>query len=340
LKYIELQKHINDYLNKAGVLAPVYMLFGDDEYLISQAIKMFEALIDPEFASFNISRFLKDTDMLDVIDSLNTFPMFDDKKLVLLEGKVFKDEEKNELSKYFEEYNSQAIFVVYFYPDSAKKDENAKRNAGVDSLAKLRVKNQELVDCSVLDGFSLSNEIIRLCATAPSIEIDSDAIQELVTRTQSKMSRIVTEISKLKSYSEGKITKKDVIELVQEDLDFKGYEFAQAVSEKNSDKALEILNVFLKAGYTTATILSILYDKYRKMLHSELNKTMSNDELGKYINLSGGAVYYLRKVSSNYTQVKLKKCVDYLHEIQCGLREGIYAEEAALHNVVLSMLNM
>jgi len=339
--YIELQQHINKILDGDIKIAPVYVLQGDDEYLISQAIKTFENVIEPDFASFNVSKFLKDADMVDVINSLNTFPVFTDLKLVLLEGKNYTEEEKAQLLEYFNAPNEQAIFVVYYFPDANKKsDDYAKRSIGSDVFAKMKIKNLETVNCSVLDENSVQNEIVRLCHIDPKIEIERDAILELSTRTQRRMARIVGEIAKLKSYSDGIITKKDVCDLVQEDLDFKGYEFADAVSKKDNTKALEILNVFLKAGYTTDTIIYILYDKYRKMLHVELNKNMDNEEVGKYFGMSKGAVYYLRQVSSNYSQVRLKNSVDYLHKIQTDLRNGVYADEAALHNVVIGMLNM
>ena len=152
------------------------------------------------------------------------------------------------------------------------------------------------------------------------------------------MSRIVSEITKLKSYSQGTITRQDVCDMVSADIDFQIYELANAVSEKNADKAIEVLDVFFKNGIRGVTIINRLYDKYRNMLHAELNKNMPNEELGKLLGMKSGAVYFLRKTSSNYSQVRLKKCVDYLHSLQCDILTGARNDVSAIHEAILQLL--
>lgn len=152
------------------------------------------------------------------------------------------------------------------------------------------------------------------------------------------MARIAIEIAKLKSYSNGTITKIDVCEMVSADIDFQIYELANAVSEKNASKALEVLDVFFKNGIRGVTIINRLYDKYRNMLHAELNKGLSNDDLAKLLGMKSGAVYFLRKVSSNYSQMRLKRCVDYLHALQFDVLTGKRGDVSAIHEAILQLL--
>jgi len=65
---------------------------------------------------------------------------------------------------------------------------------------------------------------------------------------------------------------------------------------------------------------------------------LSNDELGKLLDMKGGAVYYLRKASSGYSQVRLKRSVDYLHGLQFDVLSGRRTENSALGEAVLELL--
>ena len=152
------------------------------------------------------------------------------------------------------------------------------------------------------------------------------------------MARVVSETNKLKAYANETITRADVEEMVVPDLDFQVYELSSAIAEKDGNEALKMLNLFFANGVRGVTILNLIYDRYRKMLHAELNKNKTNDEIGQMLGMKSGAVYYLRKTSIKYSQVRLKKCVDYLHKMQFDVLSGKRAEASALQEAVLQLL--
>ena len=127
---------------------------------------------------------------------------------------------------------------------------------------------------------------------------------------------------------------------MSKDIELQIYELANAVSEKNANKALEALDVFFKNCIRGVTIINRLYDKYRNMLHAELNKNLPNEEVAKLLGMKSGAVYFLRKVSSNYSQMRLKKCVDYLHSLQYDVLSGKRSDVSAIHEAILQLLNI
>lgn len=49
---------------------------------------------------------------------------------------------------------------------------------------------------------------------------------------------------------------------------------------------------YFQNGIRGVTIINRLYDKYRNMLHAELNKGLSNDDLAKLLGMKSGAVYF------------------------------------------------
>lgn len=322
MKYSEFHQHLKSALNGEANFAPLYVVNGDDEYLKDCVVNAFKQVVDGDYADFNLS--VIDNDIEGAIDSAYTFPMFDERKVVILNLDIALTEDgKALITKYLASASDTTVFVIV--DDDWTSDT-------------IRSKKISMVNCGRLDNAELVEQINILAKKSPSITINLDASNELIERTQGNMARIASEIAKLKSYSEGVITKQDICLMVSADIDFQIYELANAVSDKNANKALEILDVFFKNGIKGVTIINNLYDKYRKMLHAELNKGMSNDDLAKLLGIKSGAVYFLRKVSSNYSQMRLKRCVDYLHDLQFDVLCGSRNETSAIHEAILQLL--
>ncbi len=322
MKYGEFKQHFQAVGDGQAKFAPVYIVSGDDEYLKDEVLALFSAVVDPDYADFNLSRI--DDNVGEALDSAYTFAMFDERKVVLLsKDSAPSESEKAAYEKYLADPCDTSVLVIDCDDEIAKAFKN---------------KKAQTVNCSRLDDVELLDEIEALCQKSPQIKIAKDAATELIARTQGSMGRIAIEIAKLKSYSDGQITKIDVCEMVSADLDFQIYELANAVSEKNAAKALEVLDVFFKNGIRGVTIINRLYDKYRNMLHAQLNKELSNDDLAKLLGMKSGAVYFLRKTSSNYSQMRLKRCVDYLHSLQFEVLSGKRGDLSAIHEAILQLL--
>lgn len=327
MKYAELNSHLNNALN-GEKLAPAYIVGGSDAYLRQSAAKQFKALLNPEYSDFNLSYVSEDDGITAAVDALVMFPVFDDRKVVIIPDAddKLKDGEKAALSAYLSQPNPTSVLVVVMEGSGAK--------------AYAKKEKIEYVDCDKLDENEIAMEMEKILAVPPARTMERGVPHALAERTQSDMSRIAQETEKLKAYSNDVITVKDVYDMVAPDLDFAIYELTGAVSEKQSDKALTVLDIFTKQGLEPSSIITMLYNQYRKMLHAELHKTDDESVLTGLLGVSSGALYHLKRVSKNYTQLRLKKCVDYLHELQFAIRSGKKNEVTALHEAVLTLLNI
>lgn len=326
MKYGELAKHLNDVAAGAGEIAPLYIVWGADDYLRSKAVKLLSGFVEEDFAAFNFSRFSGENAISDALEVANTYPVFGAYRAVVVKAsQKLAEAEKESIKSYLLSPLSSSIFVL---------------DCEGDASVGLKFKGAQSVDCSLLDADELSNEIKLICGQSPARSIETAAISELIERTARSMSRISGELVKLKAYCDNVITYKDVCDMVAADIDFRIFELAGAVSEKNADKAFKILDAFRVSGVRSMSILNLLYDRYRKMLHAELHKGLSNDELGKLLDMKGGAVYYLRRASSGYSQMRLKRSVDYLHGLQYDVLSGKRAENSALQQAVIELLSL
>ena len=328
MKYVELKKHIDDALKGVTKFEPIYLIGGGDAYLRQSATAMFKGLVDPDYADFNLSIVAQGQGVSSAIDALSLYPVFDERKVVIIPDFPEKvaDQDKDLIKGYLKAPNPASIFVV------VGDEKSVKDFAKEEKLA--------YVDCDKLDENMIAFELDTLLKEDPQKSIEPKALHALVEKTLGDMSRIVCEVKKLKSYSGDIITLQDVEVMVAPDLEFAIYELTGAVSEKQPEKALEILDVFFKQGVRGHTIITMLYGQYRKMLHAELHKATDNGQLASHLGISTGQLYHVKRVSKNYTQVRLKQAVDYLHNLQYSILIGKRLEQTAVHDAVLTLLNI
>lgn len=325
MKYIELEQHIQNVMAGNDEFASLYVVYGGDDYLKDLALKQFEGILDKDYADFNCATLSASATATDLKDALDTYPMFDSVRVVeyIAEGKV-----PDAVQAYFDEYVKSPSPTTVCVVDA---DENTIKSFGQKKAVKL--------DCSRLDDDDLVYEINKILSVEPSVAIEPSATQELINRTQGSMARIVSETSKLKAYARGKITKADVEEMVVADIEYQTYEFADAIAKKDGNAALQMLNIFAENGLKGVQLINAIYDKYRKMLHTLINKDKPNDVIAQALGIRNvGMVYHLRKAAANYTPLRLKKCVDYLHLLQYDVLSGKRNEATAIQEAVLQLL--
>ena len=351
MKYIELKKHINDCLNGASSFKPMYVVGGVDAYLRQSATALFKAIVDPEYADFNLSSVSYGQGVSSAIDALSLFPVFDERKVVIIPDFPSKlsEQDRGLISSYLSEPNPAAIFVIVCEELQGKSDtkdtaddgeKKSKFDSGRSVASFVKEAKLTLVDCGKLDEATVAVELEGILKEEPARSIEPRALHALVEKTLGDMSRIVCEVKKLKSYSDRVITLADVEAMVTPDLEFAIYAFAGAVSEQQPEKALEIVDTFFKQGIRGDTLISLLYGQYRKMLHAELHKNADKATLASLLGVSEGQVYHIRRVSQNYSQMRLKQTVDYLHNLQYAVRMGKRIDVTAVHDAVLTLLNI
>lgn len=342
MDYKGLLKHLENVSNKKESFAPIYLIYGPDGYLRYNAVRQIEKLaVDEEFNAMNVANFTNESTVQDIFDSLTQLPFFGDYRVVNVtlpfdQEKKTADGEKTEsakkflnafydyLERYLGEINTSTILVILSDDDKLTE----------------KYKQITYVNCTKLDVVALNVEIQKLLEEPPVCQMDQNAINNLIDRTMSDMTRISNEIPKLKAYTNGaKITLRDVEELVTKDAEYAIFEISNAVSARDADKAIVVLNNMLDNGIKPMTILGTLYNAYRKMLHVALHPDDSSPEFLRAAGVSStGQLYHIKSSLKDYTQVRLKKCVDLIHNAQTRVLAGDNEESQVLDEVILNLL--
>ncbi len=328
MNFTEVESHIANVKKQTEDISPVYLLNGDDGYLLSKTLKNFSSLLNDEFLEFNYLKVNLSDGFFNVFDGLYSYPVFDNLKIVVLSdanGKL-SDQDVKIFENYIQDAPKESVLLCLCDSEFAKQFSKKK---GVITI-----------DCAKLNEVDTYAEMDKIIAEKPVSVMDKTAKTKLFKRTLGNISRIAMEIVKLKAYAGEKITDKDIEEMVTPETDYQIYEISNAVSEKNAGKALEVLDNFSKNGIKGVTVINLLYGHYRKMLQVELHKNDTDQRLAELLGVKPFAVYHIRNVSKNYSQIRLKKCVDYLHGLQFGILQGVQSEANASKDAVITLLTL
>ncbi len=317
MRYSELKKQIR---SGGGALKPAYLVYGQDDYLKSEALKLFKSLVDGDFKDFNLTVIEDDIDA--ALAETNALPMLADFKVIVLTlSSKASEEGVAKLKNYLVTPVDTAILVVSCDSDIAKS---------------LKIRGIESVICSDVTDEEIKEEVVSLLA--PTHVMTDEALGELIIRTRRSFARIVSETNKLKSYSSGIISKKDVEDMVAADIEYQVFRLTEAVCSKSANQSLEILTALLDSGIKPKVIVDSLYERYRRILHVSLNKSAPNEYFAEQFYISAPAVYYIKRAAENYSQVQLKNICDYLHSLQCDILMGKRSDESAMHEAILQLI--
>ena len=287
---------------------------------------MFRALVDPDYASFNYTSLSAADGAEEAVITLNTFPVFDTLRVVVLfdvDGKL-NAADAAAYGNYLAAPNPDAVFVVVC-------EDGAEKNSVWQDAEKVDCNRLAEDDIAVIVGGMLKEE--------PKRTMDRRAISELVTRTLSDMSRISCEVGKLKAYSDGAITREDVCVMTSAEPDYQIFQLSDAMGAGDKARALRVLSALLDDGLRPMTVINMLYAYYRRMYARGAPQRGARCAGGGALGGQARRALSCAQGFGRYTQVKLKKCVDYLHGLQYAVLTGRRGEESAMHDAVLTLMS-
>ena len=303
----------------------VYLIYGEDEYLIKHNINKIKKDFDLE----NIIYYDLEVDLLDdVIEELNTLGLFG-KKLVICNNSSFLSRQKSiqqdtdKFIKYLDNINTDTVLVLV-----TNSIDNTKK-----VVKKLKTVTK-VITCNSYDKYELI-EIIKKKFNHEGYKIYDDAIHKIIDLTLSDMNLINNEINKLLMYKfdEKVVTLDDVMKLVSEKLDDNIFELIDAVTlrdEKNIFKIYsKLINVF---NYDSTKILSMIANQFRLILRTKvmIDNRMSEKEIADKLNVHPYRIKLANQKSKKLSYDVLTNYLFDLSEIDYKIKSGLSNKNASL----------
>ena len=313
---------------KTGSFRHIYLLYGDEDYLLQQyKNKLVSALCD-EGDTFNFARYEgKDVPVREVIDLCETMPFLSDRRVILFEDTGFFKNKCDELTDYAEALPDY-LYLIF------KEHQVDKRNR----LYKLVSRDGRAAELKEPDEKTL----IRWIGTILSIngrKISARDASVLLERTGSDMGTIRNELEKLISYTEGRdaVTTADIDVVCSTQTVNRVFEMVRAAADKNQQKAMALYEDLLALKERPMTILFNMGRQFRQMF---LTKQMQDEgtpsaEIARVLGVQPFVIRNLSACASRYRMKDLEKIIADFVDAEEAVKTGRLEDRLAVELMII-----
>lgn len=264
MKVEELEKDL-----KMGNLNSLYLLYGEEKFLLESALKKIIGLFGETLKGINYVT-IDETNLEEIIDDLETPSFGFDKKLIVVKNTgLFKKETKKKTKKDDENIKTKLLDYLNenfeFIKDSVVlvfvEDETDKCD-----LMTFIQKNG--VECS----FEFQKPIqiqarIKAIANSYKVNIDNPTLSYFIECCGINMQDLINEIRKLIEYAGegGIISRDDIDSLSIKKIESVIFDLTDSLGKKQTKQAIDVLRNLILAKEPVQKILITLYNHFKKL---------------------------------------------------------------------------
>ena len=297
-------------------IEPCYLIQGEDVLLYDKAFEMIKKASNLQLEDFNLHIFDDDSFNADlVIDTCETLPIGSEKKIVLLKNiNSVSENFKKKFNSYLKNPVPTTCIVIF------------------DFFNKFDFVISEKVSAKRLDDGSLKEIISSELKNCGKI-ITSDACQKLIEACCNYYSLIANELAKLKACDDIEITDKTIENIVCKETEFTVFELTDALSKRDADKAISLLNLMPKDTKT----FSLVLNHFRRLFFVAVSGG-TDRELSELLGVKEYAVTKARQLSKNFSKIQLKNIYEMLNDVDFYIKSGQMQIENALFYLVFGII--
>ena len=299
-----------------------YILFGEQFPMIKKKLKrlLSERLGEPD--DFNVVRYdATEDDLLDALNDCYCLPLGIERKAVVIDNVSFlsKGGDKEILEKYTELFKEPSDEIdVYLIVRSGDVNEKLE-------LVQYVKENGLIVACNNISKEEWP-QYVKKYFNDRGVEIDNDAIYELVERVDGDLTRFLNEGAKLTSYS-NHIKVLDVTLMVAKPIEDDVFKLSNALLKGEKATALDIYRgLQLLGSRATDTLIPLLANQFRFM--SEVlylyKNNCSSAEIASELGVKEGRVkanlYSIR--SNRFSAQEITRILDNLYKLDWQIKSG------------------
>jgi len=291
-----------------GVTYPVYLLHGEESYLIDEAADLLERHLLQEHEKAFDQQILygMDCNARYVLEQLQLFPMMAPRRVVFIREAQQMDDLKD-LEAYVLKPAPSSILVICYKGKSMDKRlklyDALKKNAFILAADPLKEKD-------VLPWLMQTAANMKLA-------LDPDAGEAMIELIGPEISLLHPELAKLAlSHADGqRITKTDILDAIGLSREYNVFELQTALETGDVMKTLRIgTRMADQKGYSIIPLIALLYGFYSRMYVVKSLGAVSDAAIGEAI--GNKSPFFIKKnkdASRHYSIETLEKCLCWLH---------------------------
>lgn len=357
-----MQANLN-HIIKENNFPPVLLLFGDEEFLLNEALSQIESVLIPNEESRYDFEVLDGEDITydRIADSCLAFPFIADKRVVIVRNfdKVIKKTKstKNSVNQSFNDYlnNPQlsTILILESKDDTFSgltADLQSKKNEA-KALKKIQsakfpyniiFEKYYYIEFSKVSESNFANWIQKRFK-AKAKEIEPQAVEFLKTNSNLSLRELDNEIDKIVIYykDQEKITYNELLNVVGVSKIYNVFELQKAVGARDLTKSIMILQKLLATEKQEVLILTIL-SRYFLVLWKLTEAKATTSDNYKLAELCGINPYFVNeyKESCNkYNIIEIEQTLVKLTETDEKLKSSSISSLYLLEKLLIEIID-
>lgn len=320
--YYERMKTIDQDI-KEGKMKQIYLLYGEEQYLIRQYRDKLKRVLAAEDDTMNFGTFSgNDINQREIIDLAETLPFFAERRLILIEDSGLFKKSAEELADYMASV-PETTYFIFVEKEVDKKTKMFKEVKKGGSVVEFKRQTDE----------TLSRWIEGRIRKAGK-NITRDAYTLFVQKTGNDMENIDRELEKLLCYTLEKeyIDVADVEAITTEQTENKIFDMVDAVAQHQQKHALDLYYDLLALKEAPMRILYLLSNQFQRLM---VVKSMTNQGFGNrdIASRAGCPEWAVRKYQSQcraFSMEQLKRAVQDGVEYETAVKTGRMNDQMAV----------
>lgn len=322
-----------------GNLKSLYLLYGEEHYLIDTCLKKIRKLFGECIKGINYIA-IDETNYKEMIQDIETPAFGYPKKLIVARNTgIFKKEGKRKnsdisefrekLYKYLEENwkTLSADVVLVFIEEDVDKQ----------NLYKWIDSNGEVCQINFQKAIQLEARLVNIC-NMYQVKVDKQTIQYFLECCGTSMEDLINEIRKLIEYvGTGGTIKKEMIDLLSiKKLESVIFDLTDSLGRRNLKQALVVYRNLIYQKEPVQKILITLYNHFKKLYLTLVAVNLKKD-VATSLNLKPNQVFLVNKYKMQakyFTEKELKGILSELNNLDYKSKQGLIDIQIGLETVL------
>ncbi|MBR3661244.1 MAG: DNA polymerase III subunit delta [Bacilli bacterium] len=301
----------------------LYLIEGENNILINKEIKK----IISKFKDIDIIKCnLEERTIDDIIEILDTYDMFQRKKIVIASNPIFylnvtSDFNLDKFLKYLKNPSDNILIIV------ANKINN-RLKVSKDTL---KYFNYIKVNDLNIDSFIKEN--------LEGFKMDNLTINYFITRIGKDYNDLLNELNKLKAFKikEKQITKSDIDLICRKNFDNTIFDLIDAIIKKDKIKLIDLYNYFTQNGTDVFQILVLLANQIRLIYNVKTLSNLTDSKIAEILEVKEYPIKLARGKGINYKSQELLKILYNLGQIDEDIKSGKQLPNISLISYILEI---
>lgn len=327
-----------------GKFDPVYFLFGDEEFLIDEAVqRIMAAAVDESTRSFNLDvLYGAEATTIDIYERASAYPLMADRRVVIVReiDRTFAVRGKPENTSPFVRYLHSPLPTTVLVMTAATSEFMAKGKA--KSPFDLLVDHTTAVHFKKIYDREIPSWLSSRVRSRGR-EITPEAVELFIGFVGGTLRVLNNEIEKLFTYVEDrkKITADDVRAVVGASRVYNVFELQKAIGTRNQELSIEIADRMLESGESEQLILTMLVRYFTILwrLTALRAQTKDNNELARGVGISPFFINEYLSALSRYPLPRIRNAFELLLDTDVKLKTTRLDSRLAVELMVLGIVD-